>query len=332
MRGWLVAIAIAGCGDNVSPCNYREATDTNSGEIAELTGLVIDNLSASVCGRIDGGHYDVANQIVDTDRFRLTIGGTGDILVQLVGDTSASLFSEIDVRVFDTSRFPKLVAAGRLDLALADHLAFAAQLDPGDYDFVVAAQAPGDLSGTSDYRLRVSPGPAKRCPVPMGEVDYREAHDGPDATGNDMVDVDFKRSVWLTRSSGAPEPTRLSVRARDSFRLSGESAAIDPTTRNDEYLDRDTFAIHTDSTANELSVRLDWSSTTDAGADLDYLVIEPSTLAAVAIANTTSVTEHEFQTFAVKPSTDYWIWVGAFKGSSGATPFDLAVCGGHFFE
>ena len=57
-----------------------------------------------------------------------------------------------------------------------------------------------------------------------------------------MVDVDFTRAVWFSRSSGTPEPTRLSVRASDAFRISGESAMIDPsiiTGQKQLYMDID---------------------------------------------------------------------------------------------
>ena len=94
-----------------------------------------------------------------------------------------------------------------------------------------------------------------------------------------------------------------------------------------EYLDRDTYAFTTDDTTNELAVRLDWQG---SASDLDYIVFEGDSLTPVVASNTTSTTSGELAEFGVMPSSTYWLWIGAFQGST-ATPYTATVCGQHFF-
>jgi hypothetical protein len=60
--------------------------------------------------------------------------------------------------------------------------------------------------------------------------------------------------------------------------------------------------------------------------------VPESTLTASNEAATLSATqEDEFATFAVEPGTKYWLWVGAYDGSTG-TPiaYSASVCGASF--
>jgi hypothetical protein len=50
----------------------------------------------------------------------------------------------------------------------------------------------------------------------------------------------------------------------------------------------------------------------------------------VIASNTTSTTSGELAEFGVMPSSTYWLWIGAFQGST-ATPYTATVCGQHFF-
>lgn len=324
MRAWLVAVLVAGCGDNALPCDYVEAADPSNATTAEPTGLVVGDLAKNVCGHIDNGHYDAQLHTVDVDTYRITVGGSGELLVQLVGDDGIDLLRDVTVRVFDTAANPTLYAQGTLDLALADHAAFVTQVMPGDYDVVVSAGASGDPSGPIGYRVRIAADPSRACPTASGAPSYREAHDGAGNTDNDMVAVDFTHVPEFTQGGTAPEPTALEIVAGYAYKLAGTSAIVHHA---DQYLDRDSFELDTADDANELAVRLDWNGATD----LDFIVFERSTLAAAAIANTTG-TSSEFATFAVKPSTTYWIWVGAYTGATAPTDYGVTVCGGHFFH
>jgi hypothetical protein len=99
------------------------------------------------------------------------------------------------------------------------------------------------------------------------------------------------------------------------------------TAMNDLYLDRDTYQLSTNENTNELAISLDWDGTT---SDLDYIVFEGGSLTPVVASNTTSTTSGELAEFGVKPSTTYWLWVGAFNGSTAAN-YRATVCGQHFF-
>jgi hypothetical protein len=101
------------------------------------------------------------------------------------------------------------------------------------------------------------------------------------------------------------------------------------TVHGDEYLDRDTFELTTGERTNELALRLHSGSTT---ADLDFVVFDEALMKPVVISNLTSATTLEVATFAVRPSTKYLVWVGAFKTSTGPTAeFTATICGSHFF-
>ena len=96
-------------------------------------------------------------------------------------------------------------------------------------------------------------------------------------------------------------------------------------TGTDEYLDRDTYEITTDGVTNEMTVRLNWAAGT---ADLDFIVFEEGQLKPSVESNITGTDGQELQTFAVKPKTKYWVWVGAFHGSTGLPmSYDLSIYG-----
>ena len=299
------------CGDNAKPCDYVETDDLGNGTTSESTGLTIGDHALHVCGAIDTGHFDGLLGELDADSYRLTIATTGPVLAQIVGEDGVELFADMTVRFFDTAVNPRLLAEGLYDPTLADHGAFLADLAPGDYDVIVSAHASGEVSTAVPYRLRLSPMPA--CD-PLTVPDYTEAHDGDANTGNDMIDVDFTQDPSFTptpSTSDAPEPTGLELAAGQQYLITGASTNA---THTDQYLDRDTFDLATDDTANELAIRLDWDSTT---SDLDYLVFEAGTMTPVATSNVTSTTVHELAQFAVRPSTHHWLWIG---GSGGGTP------------
>jgi hypothetical protein len=314
-----LAIACVACGDNALPCAYAEHDDIANATTAEMTGVTVTDHGVHVCGALDGGHLDPQLHAIDDDAYRITVDVDGPMLVEIHGDSGVELLDDVLVRFFDTATNPRLLGQGRFDPAIADHGAFLVDLAPGVYDMIVTARASGDLSGSLPYRIRLSPMP--ECATRDEPVDYREAHDA----DNGAVDVDFSRDPSFTPVAGAtPEPTRVHVVAGEQYLIDG---TIGTEPHADEYLDRDTFAIATDDSPNELAIRLDW---TGDASDLDYVVFEADTMTPVVASNLASSTVRELAMFPVKPSTAYWLWIGAFRGSS-ATSYRASVCGWHFF-
>jgi hypothetical protein len=324
---WVFLLAfVAACGDNASPCDYLERDDGGNVDTAEMTGVTVADHPGNVCGSVDIGHAN--GTTLDVDTFRLSTAG-GEQLVEIAGGDGYDLLTALEVRIFDSAVNPTLLAEGALDPRLAGHGAFLADLPAGAVDVVVSATAPGELSAAVPYRVQLSPSPSERCPAVTGRADYVETHDGAGDTGNDVLSVDYAMDPWYAATAGgSPEATGLSISAGPAYRLTGNSAA---TAHADDYLDRDTFALTTGDTTNELAIRLGW---TGQGADLDYHVFEAASMTPVGSGELSSTTPPELEVFPVKPSTAYWLWIGRFQEAMpGATvPYDATICGGSFTE
>ncbi len=332
-------VGLAACGggagsdayvDALPECDYTELSDATNATMLEATGLTVD-VTRTICGQVDSGHFSAASGTVDVDTYQLAIPASpAELLIQFNNAQPTGL-TGFKVEIFDSSPNPVLENAGTLDPTLGDHGAFLAELDAGNYEVVVTATGTADVAAPIPYKVRlVTDQPTNRCPdstgVPM--PDYVEALDTATNTGNDVMLVDFSQTTpfTLTPADDAAEPTGLTVDRNKSVHLSGSSGSV--AAGSDKYLDRDTYEITTGERANELSVRLNWPGAT---ADLDYVVFQENQTIATATATLTSLTEDEFNTFAVLPSTKYWIWVGAYDGSTGLpVAYDMTVCGGDF--
>lgn len=313
---WLaLAVLVAGCGDNRSPCDYAETDDGANATTAETSGIALASGVHGVCGAIDPGHYDAASKTVDIDRYRLAIGGDGRFLLRVASDASATLLTRLSAKIFDTSANPTL----RADVAFTgDHGAQIVELPAGDYDLVVAGTATGEPSGPIPYQVELVLDPA--CARASG-APYQES------TGNnDAIGVSFSTSPPVSSIDGTAEDTRLVATANNTLHLAG---TIDGTAHTDSYDDRDSYAFRTDGTANELTVRLDW---TDAAADLDFYLFDPGTLETIAAGDLGGAGTLEIRAFAVAPSTAYVLWVGGYKGTHAPATYDVTVCGTHFFH
>jgi hypothetical protein len=330
-RAVVVVAVLAACGgDNTDPCGFHERDDLANATAPEATGRTLGNGVLTVCGAIDGGHFDVAASTVDVDSFAFATGGDGDrqLEIQLASEPDAALLSEVAVRLFTDAANPRLLAQGTLRLDLADHAAFLATVPAGDLDLVVTARSSGAIDGSLPYRVRIVSNPAVRCAAATGPVQYREAGDGSDDTGNDVVSVDLTRATPFASDGGTPEPTELAIKGGLAYHLAGTSGAA--AHASDAYLDRDTYELRAGPSSNELGVRLDWPG----GADLDYIVFEPGTMTPVATSTRSGTTGPELQVFAVRPGATYWLWVGRFggPGDNGApVSYDVALCAGAFY-
>ena len=327
-HGLLLVVGLLACGDNEPVCSYDEAADLTNDQTAETTGVHAGASAIGLCGAIDDGHFDATLSSVDVDRFAVTIDGSGDLVIDVVGDPEeVSVLESLSASIFTADANPTLIAAGRFDPALADHGAFHAQVPPGDYVVAVSGGARGDPTGSIDYRVALVPDPVARCPAVTRAADYTEQHDG-DGTGNDAFEIDFSKTPPFTSVAGTPEATGLAIDDEAAYRISGTSVTTTATSMHvDEYLDRDTYEIRTTAATDELTLRVDW---TDPAADLDFVVLEEATLAPAAISNVTGNVGPELAVFAVKPNTKYLVLVGSFMGGSGSTPYDITVCGAHF--
>lgn len=313
----ILALVSAACGDDANPCDHTELDDIADGSAAEMTMLKVGKTTRTICGSVEGGHYDPIEKIVDFDRYRITVEGTGLMSVQIDPLEGADQLASFGVRIFDTATNPTLFADSQVDFAY-DHGAFATELPPGDYDLVVAAGTPADISsGTIDYRVRMVADPAKACPA-MTKPSYSEK----DEAGNGAVTVDYSKTPIAAAGAGTAEATKITLSAGHHYMFGGTAQA---GTAQGQYVDADAFAVKTAKNTDELTVRLDW----DAPADLDYLVVEADTFTPAGVSVLTSTSTDELATFAVKPDTNYLLFVGEFMGSTGAAPYGLTVCANH---
>jgi len=312
---------LAACGDNASPCDYTETDDTTNDTMAEMTNLTVSSHQEHVCGAFDGGHPNPALNIVDTDTYQVDIETTGSLLVEITGDdSSVDQLTDIAVQFLTTDAQPKIAAVGHYNPALSGHGAYVTPMMAGTYDMQVILYSSSVLSGSIGYRVRLAPMPD--CTT-LTSPNYSEASD---AT-NGVISVDYTKDPSFSMIPGdTPEDSGISVDAGHSYMIAG-SASATPGTPADQYLDRDTYAFTTDDNTNELAIRLDWPGTP---TDLDYIVFEASTLTPVVASNTTSSMESEIAEFGVMPDSTYWLWIGAFNGST-ASSYTATVCGQHFF-
>jgi len=316
----LLATACGG-GPDPLPCDFTEGADATNNATSETTTLMIGSGTKQLCGSVDVGHFDATAKSVDVDTFRVTAPADGNYIIQLLGDPELAMLLDFSVVIRDTKTPATIIADGKLDGTLADHLAFLTQLPAGDYDVTVQASADADLPAKLAYKLRFVEDKPDRCATITAMANYTEANDGAANTGNDVLGADFTKDPQFAMTSGTPEPSNVSVDPSTKARISGNSASV---TASDQYQDRDTFAIKTGS-SDELTVRLDWAG---ASTDLDFAVFEENTTAPAGLGNIGDPGAGEFQTFAVKPNTTYWVWVGNFEGGTAPMAYDLSICGG----
>jgi hypothetical protein len=319
VRFVVLVLALAACGDNSSPCDHTELDDIMDGSAAERTNLTFGGAAKTVCGQIQGGHFDQANKIVDVDRYRVAVAGDGELAVEIDPLDNAQVLSSFAVRLFDTAQNPRLYADQSWNPAY-DHAAFVTDVPPGSYDLVVVAGAGGDITGgTVDYRVRVAADPSKKCGA-LTHASYSEHDDA----GNGSLLVDYTKTPMIAAGTGTAESSGLTLSPGHHYMIGGVAA---PGAAQGEYTDGDAFVVTTAGDTDELTVRLDW----DGSADIDYVVVEADTLTPAGLSVITSTSEHELATFAVKPSTRYIAWVGAFQGWSGMVPYGLTVCADHHY-
>lgn len=305
-------------GNMMVTCAYNEAADaTNTSSAnAEATNLTFGTQKTSICGKINNGHFNAGNGLVDVDGYKIAVGADTSALVHLTGQAGG--LQRVIVQAL-TSTGAQL-AVGTYE---GDHGTASVPLPAGNYVLAVAALNPADVAAPIDYAITlVTDTPATRCPK-LGTTSFTEANDGGANNGNDIYRFSTTANPQTSFTPGAdtPEPTGVIANAGTSYLFKGSSANVNP---NDDYMDRDTFAFTTGATTTQMSVRLNWPATT---VDFDFKVYPMMSLLSVTGGLATSNTEDEFQTFSVKPNTQYWLWVAAFDGATGLpAAYDATLC------
>ena len=303
-------------------CDYSEQHDlTNdviaTGGIAEATGITLAT-RAVICGAFEHTHFD-GDLTVDVDTYVITLAAPADVLVRLHGAGAESI-ELVGVDVYGGPTFAQHVAAVTF---YGDHGVTAVHLAAGTYQVIPFALASAAIAATLPYKLELAlDAPDTRCAA-LTSGGYAEAHDGASSTGNDVVQIPSGAPPALTTSTAdAPEPSGLVLAPASRDRLTGTAADVATA---DQYEDKDAFALAS-GTANELTVRLAWSGT----ANLDFFLFEAGNPDPVlrALATTAGT---ETATFSLKPSTDYWLLVGALAGGTGLpASYAATVCGASY--
>lgn len=294
-------------------CDYAELDDllndpTLGNGVAEQTQLTLAD-TLLICGRVDNQH--LIEDRVDVDAFQITLADRTELRIDFAG--AASVLAKLEVTVIDDSN--AVVERGSF---VGTHVAFHTALASGNYRLVVTATNASDLAAGFDYKLRAVANPAA-CVRVTAAAAYAEAADGPQSTGNDMIEIRYATGArtLTTANNDDPEPSGLALAATD-LRITGQSADVDAP---DDFRDRDTYLFETGA-HDELAIRIDWTG----DADLDVFVFPESTVAEIGRGTTVGKTAPERAVFPVLANTRYWLWVGSYDSSGAAVDYDVTLC------
>ncbi len=305
-------------------CDYSEMADATNSSVpnAESSGLTFSSSRIVLCGKLDTGHYSSTTQLIDADGIAFNVAADTNVIVHLVG-TGVAMPDRTVVQILKKG-VNELFGFGVVE---GDHASLIFRLPAGN-DYVAAVYGL-DTAATStaiDYKVLISADTA-RCPAKTGGADHAE---GTDNGANDVIDFTQNantQSTLTTSGADAPEITNLTIASGSSYLLTGNSSNVDPM--RDDYKDHDTYAFTTGATTTQMSLRLKWPSTS---TDLDYRIYPVPTGDPESIAGGLDVSsaEEEYETFAVKPSTTYWLWIAADDTSTAATAYSATLCGETF--
>lgn len=303
-------------------CDFVEQNDAGNdsyvqGGGREATGLTF-TARTTLCGQVDTTHADAGK--VDIDAYAITLSAPATVTLTLVGAGLEAL-EAAEFAVWSGTAFDTPEGGGTF---VASHGITAITLDAGTYELAVLAGNAAAPAAPIAYKLTIATdAPAARCPKVTAAANFTEANDGGASNGNDVIQIDFAQqmSQSLTMAANdAPEPSAIAVAPGSASRISGSLAEVGIT---GSYKDADTYAFTTDAATNQLEIRLNWTGATD----LDYFLFEEGTLPSTGSSAIAADLEDEFQTFAVKPSTTYWLWTGLFRSSVGPQAYDFSICG-----
>jgi len=319
----------------VAACNYTEMMDADNDNFfgtgnPETTNVTFDGTAAvGICGKIDNSHYDNGRMLVDVDSYTIHVSGPSGALLRLTAPGAEGL-NTVLIEIYNNT-----TGQDQTGQFIHDHAAASIQLEPGDYILEVSGFHGAAPAAAIDYKLGIyKDDVATRCPKVTVAPNYTEALDGLTGDGNDMYEIRFMQGApkpsFTTNVLDVVEPSGITATAGGKFRISGSSdkPTVTPADWMDAYQDRDTYQITMGPNANELTLRLNWASTT---ADLDFYVFPMSTLSTFAVGYQNANMEPELVTTAVIPGMSYWVFVGADDMTTGQpTPYDLSICGDSF--
>jgi hypothetical protein len=344
-----VGVALAACGDDSGsgqvdaasddgnsdggdigtgiPCQYTEMQDATNSTVpmAENSNLTLGSERLAICGKFDSGHFDAANSLVDADGIIFNVAAQTDVIVHLIGPQFASAPADQMVVQILKQGVNQLFGFGIVE---GNHGSLVFRLPAGAYVAAVYAVDTAAISAPIDYQILIS-ADTPRCAAKTSAADHTE---GADNGANDVIDYFFvsnQQSNLTPSTTDAAETTNITVAAGTSYLIDAGMADVNPTTPDDDYEDSDTFLFTTGPSTTQMSVRLNWTSTT---ADLDYRVYPVPTGDPESIVGglDNRDMEDEYETFAVKPNTQYWLWVAAEDGATPATPYKATLCGETF--
>jgi hypothetical protein len=311
----------SGSGSALQPlaCDYTEQDDLTNDYLDsnpgyEDSGLTYSTSQKVICGTVNNGHYDSGYGTVDVDTYQYTVSQKANVLVTLRATAAnMNMISTVGFYAVNVSSGNYETIGGYFD---GDHGAASGEFTAGTWQIDVEAYANQDSPVAVDYQLVMSPDtPLQRCASLFENPVYVEAHDGSDSTGNDVLSSTSGYPAMLGNAS-APETTGMSMTGGTRYLVTGVSA--DVAGDGDDYLDRDTYLVTTDSTTNQLSFRI---AATSGDAVLDYYVFPVGS--SYPLTETAYATQ-AMTTLAVAPSTSYWVWVGAEAGAT-SLPADYGI-------
>ena len=318
-------------------CDYTEQADATNDDFSgnvpngapEATGKTFTSTTTTICGKLDSGHFIAADQLVDIDGFVFAASGEVDVRIDLTL-TGTKTVDYLSLNVYTGPNLSSDV--GTTAKFEGNHAVLDVHLSPvsGMFELLVFAGNSTATTAPISYVAKVSiDQPATRCPKSTAAATYTEQRDttANGHHGNDMVLIGATPPQQLTAdTTDLAEPTGVTLAPASSLHLAGSSADIAAT---NAYKDRDTFEFTTGATTSEVAVRLNWPGTVQ---DLDYYVFAKDTVPMIGRSITAQKREDEFKTFAVKPSTAYWVLVGNDPSSlaGAAVPYDLTLCGAAF--
>jgi hypothetical protein len=277
--------------------------------------------TVSVCGQVDVGHFSAQTNVVDVDSYSFVLPQAAEIFlsVEFAGTVAAE---DVELVVSGTG-----VANQRVRAAVQDASMWV-KLGAGTATVSVVVHSVFSLTKPIHYLLRAAKDDlSKRC-AHVSEAEayrsYNEAQDGAANTHNDVVIPSLALEVQQPTddTTDRAEDGSLSPVTGERALITGAVANVDHGS-GASYLDGDMYVVSPIG-ADQLTVRLDWAGTT---SDLDLWVFAADDFRAVAHATSTSKMGPEAMTFAIDRSTDYWVWVGAVKGSTGLPQaYDVTIC------
>ena len=314
-------------------CDYAEQNDTGNGANAagavEQTQLTVTTRT-TICGKLNNGHFTAATTAgsdgtIDIDAYTVTLPADSKILMTFgaAGLNTATAGAEVDYLIFDSTG--KVVGGNVTRIGGADHIVDAPVLDAGDYTLLMGNFGAADTAAAIDYKAVIAVENTRPCAAGAGTPTYAEANDGSTSNLNNVLaskttvtpvpgmDPTVTTSYTLTAATtDAAEPSGISLTPTTNAKITGTSAGVDPDP-TDDYYDGDTYEFTTDANTTQMRVNMSWP-TTSPKADIDlYLFEKPSgdTLGR-PLATAATVANPEYNAFAVKPGTTYYLFIGGY--------------------